>query len=65
MKRVTSIALAVLLLFTAVSADAAAAKPKRAVKEWTVAVFLNADNNLDPFGMEDQKEMSKIGSTSI
>lgn len=62
MKRVSSIVLAVLLLFTAVSADAAAAKPKRAVKEWTVAVFLNADNNLDPFGMEDQKEMSKIGS---
>lgn len=63
MKRVSSITLAVLLLLTAVSADAAAAKPKKAVaKEWTVAVFLNADNNLDPFGMEDQKEMSKIGS---
>ena len=32
------------------------------MKEWTVAVFLNADNNLDPFGVEDQKEMSKVGS---
>ncbi|MBF0545159.1 MAG: hypothetical protein HQM08_12025 [Candidatus Riflebacteria bacterium] len=31
-------------------------------KEWTVAVFLNADNNLDQFGVEDQTEMAKVGS---
>ena len=31
-------------------------------KEWTLAVFLNADNNLDPFGVEDMEEMSRIGS---
>ncbi|MBF0408335.1 MAG: hypothetical protein HQM10_13375 [Candidatus Riflebacteria bacterium] len=33
------------------------------MKEWTLAVYLNADNNLDPFGVEDQEEMSKIGSS--
>lgn len=33
-----------------------------AEKEWTLAVFLNADNNLDQFGYEDQVEMSKVGS---
>ncbi len=34
----------------------------RAVKDWTVLVFLNADNNLDPFGVKDVNEMEKIGS---
>ena len=34
------------------------------VKDWTVAVFLNADNNLDPFGVEDQEEMSRVGSNA-
>ncbi|MBF0500437.1 MAG: hypothetical protein HQM09_09910 [Candidatus Riflebacteria bacterium] len=32
------------------------------MKEWTFAVFLNADNNLDPRGVEDQIEMSRVGS---
>lgn len=35
------------------------------VKDWTVAVFLNADNNLDPFGFEDQKEMARVGSNDF
>ena len=35
---------------------------KATPKEWTLAVFLNADNNLDRFGAADQVEMSKIGS---
>lgn len=34
-------------------------------KEWTLAVFLNADNNLDPFGVEDQNEMAKVGSSDF
>ncbi len=29
-------------------------------KEWTFMVFLNADNDLDPFSVEDQFEMSKV-----
>jgi hypothetical protein len=62
MKRVLSIVL--MLLFAAtLTANAAPATTKApVVKEWTVAVFLNADNNLDPFGLEDQKEMSRVGS---
>ncbi len=31
--------------------------------EWTIMVFLNADNNLEPFGLLDFAEMAKIGST--
>ncbi len=34
----------------------------KAVKDWTVLVFLNADNNLDQFGVKDVNEMEKIGS---
>ena len=66
MKKATSIALAAsMLLFTSIAADAAKAKKatKAVEKEWTVAVFLNGDNNLDPFGVEDEKEMSRVGSS--
>jgi len=41
-----------------------AADAAPAMKEWTIAVFLNADNNLDSFGVEDQQEMAKIGSNN-
>ena len=32
-------------------------------KRWTVMVFLNAANNLEPFGIEDLNEMEKVGSS--
>ncbi len=32
-------------------------------KKWTVMVYLNAANNLEPFGIEDINEMEKVGST--
>jgi len=32
-------------------------------KKWTVMVFLNAANNLEPCGIEDLNEMEKIGSS--
>jgi len=35
-----------------------------ATKDWTIMVFLNADNNLDRFGVSDMNEMEKIGSSS-
>lgn len=35
-----------------------------ATKDWTIMVFLNADNNLDSFGVSDMNEMEKIGSSS-
>jgi hypothetical protein len=31
--------------------------------EWTVIVFLNADNNLEPFGLTDYREMAQVGSS--
>ena len=48
------------LIFAGTSANAANAE-----KEWTLAVFLNADNNLDRFGVADQEEMSKVGSSDF
>ena len=66
MRKVTSLIAAVALMIgAACSTSSAAAQPKAkkaAMKEWTFAVFLNADNNLDPFGVEDQEEMSRVGS---
>jgi hypothetical protein len=41
------------------SLDAAPAKEK----EWTFAVFMNGDNDLDPFAVKDQEEMSQVGSS--
>ncbi|MGM0601305.1 MAG: clostripain-related cysteine peptidase [Candidatus Rifleibacteriota bacterium] len=59
MKRVLSISiLAAFLISTFAVGSVQAAE----MKEWTLAVFLNADNNLDRFGVEDQEEMSRVGS---
>src|SRR4051794_5303634 len=35
----------------------------KGVKEWTFLIFLNGNNNLDPFGKMNIKQMEKIGST--
>lgn len=35
----------------------------RAPKEWTFLIFLNGNNNLDPFGAFNINQMEKIGST--
>ncbi len=63
MKRVLSITtiLFLILSYGPLSAQEEEIAPS-SPKEWTVAVFLNADNNLDPFGVEDQQEMAKVGS---
>ena len=58
MKRVTSIFI-LIAVFMGLSTNPAISAE---LKEWTIAVFLNADNNLDPFGVEDQEEMSQVGS---
>ena len=62
MKKTASIILAAALSLASMAEVSAANKTKQPLKEWTIAVFLNADNNLDEFGVEDQEEMSKIGS---
>jgi hypothetical protein len=33
------------------------------VKKWTFMVYIDADNNLDPYAELDLKEMESIGST--
>jgi hypothetical protein len=58
MKRVLSI-LALVLVACAFCAPVSAAQ-----KEWTFMVFLNADNNLDSFGVGDLKEMTVGGGSN-
>jgi hypothetical protein len=36
---------------------------KAAEKSWTVMVYMAGDNNLDPEGVKDLREMKKVGST--
>ncbi len=43
--------------------DAGACVPDPAAAEWAVLVFLNADNNLEEFGVEDVDEMMTVGSS--
>ena len=66
MKKISSIIAATALMISAAcyttSAATQAKAKKNAMKEWTFAVFLNADNNLDRFGVEDQEEMARVGS---
>lgn len=35
------------------------------VKEWTFMVYLNGDNNLNPYGDKDVKEMMGVGSNDL
>ena len=67
MKKTSVLAIAALMLGLCYTSNAATNVHKNNAKksiekEWTLAVFLNADNNLDEFGVADQKEMSEVGS---
>lgn len=53
---ITTILAAFFILFF-VSASAHAAK-------WTILVYLNGDNNLEPYGISDFLEMAQVGSNS-
>lgn len=44
------------------SASTLAAPPVRS--EWTVMVYLDADNNLEPYGWENLQMLEQVGSTS-
>lgn len=61
MKRIFSF----LLMVCCLALWAAPAFAAPAPKDWTFMVFLNADNNLDSFGVGDLKEMTKVGSTNF
>jgi hypothetical protein len=58
-------AAAALALVAVVSAapPADTARDDENVAEWTIMVFLNGDNNLEPFGLKDFEEMAQVGST--
>lgn len=51
--------LAMMFILSALTQGAAFA----AEKEWTFMVFINADNNLDEYGVVDQEEMAAVGSS--
>ncbi len=59
MKRVISV-FAIFLITCCLCTPASAA----AAKEWTFMVFLNADNNLDSFGVSDMQEMAAGGGSN-
>lgn len=65
--RISVCLLGALLLIGAQSVvTGAKASPKEQASEqaeWTIMVFLNADNNLEPFGIRDFLEMAKVGSS--
>lgn len=63
MRRMVSLMLSALLLFAvtfaAVPQPAKASEPA----DWTFLVYLDGDNNLDPYGVADINEMELVGSS--
>ena len=53
------LALAAMMAVSGVSASTVRAAE---IKEWTFMVYLNGDNNLDPYGTIDMGEMARVGS---
>ncbi len=51
-------------LATPVSAAKAQSKTATTGAAWTVMVYMAGDNSLDPEGVQDLKEMKKVGSTA-
>ena len=39
-------------------------KKQAQMKSWTFIVYMGGDNNLEPDGVKDLKEMKKVGSTN-
>jgi len=54
---------AILVLFVSLLVPVALARPA-ASTGWTLLVYLDADNDLDPYGYMDIAEMEKVGSTA-
>jgi clostripain len=60
-KHVILITLVALLLAPALFKARTAQAEETKIKKWTFMVFMNADNDLDEFGVEDIKEMERAG----
>src|SRR5437867_4306380 len=55
-----------LILFGGLVAPTLLANPGRAATaEWTILMYMDADNNLEDAGIVDFKEMASVGSTSL
>ncbi len=63
MKKSTAVLLITQLLFIVLFVAGVSAQ-ESAAKKWTFMVFINADNNLDRFGILDIQEMEKAGISS-
>lgn len=53
-----------ILLFLVIPFFPYAEPSKHDVRDWTIMVYLDADNNLDGAGIDDFNEMAKVGSTA-
>jgi Clostripain family len=52
-----------IMIGTGAAAQAAATAPPPS-REWTILIFMNGKNNLEPFAIEDFAEIAAVGSTS-
>lgn len=62
--RFFALALALLLLTSISTALIVTGNSSLSSRKWTFAVYMVADNNLDPAALEDIREMQSVGSTS-
>ena len=64
--RAAAIGAVLVLVVGALLAPLLLAPPARAVTaEWTIMVYMDADNNLEDVGIADFLEMARVGSTSL
>jgi hypothetical protein len=61
---IKKIMILLLMLFLVIPFFPYAESSEDNVKDWTVMVYLDADNNLDGAGIDDFNEMAKVGSTA-
>lgn len=54
-----------LVLAQAVFSATAFAESREPVKDWTFAIYMNADNDLEEYGFADQEEMAEVGSNDL
>lgn len=62
--RFLTLTLLILLMFTLISTASVVASNNDEAKKWTFAVYMVADNNLDPAALKDLAEMQSVGSTN-
>jgi len=51
------------LFFSLLTSSIGGAEERAAKKAWTFLVYLNGNNNLEPYGYKNMREMEKVGSS--